>query len=233
MTQIQRSSAALLTLISAGSAAHAQDAYRLTITADPPVLEPGQTASLRILAEYDEAGACAFASVMTDLLMSIHAGALEDVAVAPGPWCCSTPGTVDPSGVRDIVVGQIGDVGGIIPDRTNPIALWVATFRAPDVVRSQPVIMATRSYSFNVYTGCCGHCPGPEPRLSQLAEAFFTLWVMPCRADLDDDGALTFFDFLTFQNLFAAEDVRADFDFDGAFTLFDFLAFQNSFAGGC
>ncbi|MFG0283531.1 MAG: GC-type dockerin domain-anchored protein [Phycisphaerales bacterium JB039] len=54
-----------------------------------------------------------------------------------------------------------------------------------------------------------------------------------CRADLDGDGALTFFDFLTFQNLFGAGDLRADFDGDGELTFFDFLAFQNEFAAGC
>ena len=54
-----------------------------------------------------------------------------------------------------------------------------------------------------------------------------------CRADLDGDGALTLFDFLEFQNLFASGDVRADFDGDGSLTLFDFLEFQNDFAQGC
>ena len=54
-----------------------------------------------------------------------------------------------------------------------------------------------------------------------------------CRVDLDGDGELTFFDFLEFQNLFAAGDLRADFDGDGALTFFDFLAFQNEFAAGC
>ena len=54
-----------------------------------------------------------------------------------------------------------------------------------------------------------------------------------CRADLDGDGDLTLFDFLLFQNLFAAGDLRADFDGDGQLTLFDFLAYQNAFAMGC
>lgn len=54
-----------------------------------------------------------------------------------------------------------------------------------------------------------------------------------CRADLDGDGELTFFDFVEFQNLFAAGDPRADFDGDGELTFFDFLTFQNEFAAGC
>ncbi|GIW74509.1 MAG: hypothetical protein KatS3mg103_1031 [Phycisphaerales bacterium] len=54
-----------------------------------------------------------------------------------------------------------------------------------------------------------------------------------CPPDLDGDGELTIFDFLQFQNLFAAGDMRADFDGDGELTLFDFLAYQNAFAAGC
>ncbi|MEQ8844008.1 MAG: GC-type dockerin domain-anchored protein [Phycisphaerales bacterium] len=54
-----------------------------------------------------------------------------------------------------------------------------------------------------------------------------------CPADLDGDGDLTLFDFLSFQNLFDAGDPAADFDGDGSLTLFDFLAFQNAFDAGC
>lgn len=54
-----------------------------------------------------------------------------------------------------------------------------------------------------------------------------------CPADLDLDGVLTFFDFLTFSNLFSSSDPVADRDHDGAFTFFDFLAFQSEYAAGC
>ncbi|MFI4917503.1 MAG: GC-type dockerin domain-anchored protein [Phycisphaerales bacterium JB060] len=54
-----------------------------------------------------------------------------------------------------------------------------------------------------------------------------------CATDLDGDGELTVFDFLTFQNFFDARDPRADLDGDGAFTIFDFLEFQNRFTIGC
>lgn len=54
-----------------------------------------------------------------------------------------------------------------------------------------------------------------------------------CATDLDGDGLLTVFDFLTFQNYFDSGDPRADLDGDGAFTIFDFLAFQNDFGLGC
>jgi hypothetical protein len=54
-----------------------------------------------------------------------------------------------------------------------------------------------------------------------------------CRVDLTGDGSLDFFDFLEFQNLFAAGDLKADFTGDGLLDFFDFLAFQNEFAAGC
>ncbi|MFG0286092.1 MAG: GC-type dockerin domain-anchored protein [Phycisphaerales bacterium JB039] len=65
------------------------------------------------------------------------------------------------------------------------------------------------------------------------AAYIFDLACILCRVDLDGDGALTLFDFLTFFNLFAAGDLAADFDGDGELTLFDFLAFQDEFAAGC
>ncbi len=55
----------------------------------------------------------------------------------------------------------------------------------------------------------------------------------PCPADVNVDGALDFFDFLEFQNRFAAGDSRADFDCSANLDFFDFLAFQNAFAAGC
>lgn len=54
-----------------------------------------------------------------------------------------------------------------------------------------------------------------------------------CPADCDGDGSLSLFDFLCFQNLFAAGDPGADCDGDGSLSLFDFLCFQNAFAAGC
>ncbi len=55
----------------------------------------------------------------------------------------------------------------------------------------------------------------------------------PCFADCDADRALTFFDFLCFQNHFAATTPYADCDDSGAHDFFDFLCFQNAFAAGC
>ncbi|MFG0283565.1 MAG: GC-type dockerin domain-anchored protein [Phycisphaerales bacterium JB039] len=76
-----------------------------------------------------------------------------------------------------------------------------------------------------------GQIVGGGMRYGELGHGF--LLTPLCRADLTGDGALDLFDFLEFQNLFAAGDLRADFTGDGALDLFDFLAFQNEFAAGC
>lgn len=71
-------------------------------------------------------------------------------------------------------------------------------------------------------------------RLSGPTQANFDdVRMTTCRADVDGDGLLTVFDFLSFQNFFAVGDLRADFQADGVLDFFDFLAFQNAFSGGC
>src|SRR5690606_523643 len=54
-----------------------------------------------------------------------------------------------------------------------------------------------------------------------------------CLADCDGSGAVDFFDFLCFQNMFAAGDLCADCDGSGGLDFFDFLCFQDEFAAGC
>ena len=61
----------------------------------------------------------------------------------------------------------------------------------------------------------------------------FDLSCEVCLPDLDADGRLTVFDYLTFLNLFDEGDAQADFDADGELTIFDFLAFQTAFDVGC
>lgn len=83
--------------------------------------------------------------------------------------------------------------------------------------------------------------PGAAPFILRMDESPFRgTWMVRavgeatgCVADLDGDGALTLFDFLAFQNAFAAGDLTADFDLDLELTFFDFLAYQNAFAAGC
>jgi hypothetical protein len=69
-----------------------------------------------------------------------------------------------------------------------------------------------------------------------VAANYIARWGCPppeCYADCDASGSLDFFDFLCFQNLFAAGDPDADCDESGDLDFFDFLCFQNVFAAGC
>lgn len=68
---------------------------------------------------------------------------------------------------------------------------------------------------------------------SDGAAYFFDTACFYCEADLDADGTLTIFDFLTFFNLFEDGEALADFDGDGELTLYDFLAYQTAFDAGC
>ncbi len=54
-----------------------------------------------------------------------------------------------------------------------------------------------------------------------------------CAADLDGDGALTFFDISAFLNAFNTQDPIADFDGDGNYTFFDVSGFLNAYNAGC
>ena len=54
-----------------------------------------------------------------------------------------------------------------------------------------------------------------------------------CYHDCNGDGVLDFFDFLCFQNEFAAGTPYGDCDGSGVHDFFDFLCFQDEFAGGC
>ena len=75
-----------------------------------------------------------------------------------------------------------------------------------------------------------GSLGGPS---AGLADAWIARYTNACYADCDESGALDFFDFLCFQNLFGAGDLRADCDNSGGLDFFDFLCFQNEFGAGC
>ncbi|UYV12327.1 MAG: hypothetical protein NCW75_13630 [Phycisphaera sp.] len=83
---------------------------------------------------------------------------------------------------------------------------------------------------FVVHTGYENDDDGPyQAQISGVGGVRF----FRCFADMNGDSQLDIFDFLAFQNLFAAGDIEADCDEDGELTLFDFLCFQNAFDVGC
>jgi len=142
---------------------------------------------------------------------------------------------IPPSTYINIVLGQFHfPLIGAIGDESNPIPIAEFRFSTDDLRRRDLVVEVPLIFSFAVYPdaatgGAIALDPGQFPE-----SIVWTIPIgLPCRADFDEDGQLTIFDFLTFQNLFDAGDPIADFDGDGSLTLFDFLAFQNAFDAGC
>ncbi|MFG0286236.1 MAG: hypothetical protein ACF8R7_17620, partial [Phycisphaerales bacterium JB039] len=69
-----------------------------------------------------------------------------------------------------------------------------------------------------------------------VREAYIVQIPAFCYADCDDSTGqrvLDINDFLEFQRRFALQDLYSDCDQNGAHDLFDFLCFQNAFAAGC
>lgn len=61
------------------------------------------------------------------------------------------------------------------------------------------------------------------------------IWAPPasCRADMNADGTLDFFDVMLFLQLFSDHDPQADFTGDGSFDFFDVALFLQAFSDGC
>jgi hypothetical protein len=57
--------------------------------------------------------------------------------------------------------------------------------------------------------------------------------VPPCRADVNGDNQVDFFDYLDFASAFDAEDPAADFNGDTQVDFFDYLDFASAFDAGC
>jgi|GEM_PF-2774650 len=117
----------------------------------------------------------------------------------------------------------------------------VGDFR-PAAMDSQPTGSAMQSWVTNLGFASSDAADDEAYAFAILTDALLPgNWIIranadsdpSCRADIDGDGVLTLFDFLSFQNAFDAGSDLADFDGDGVLTLFDFLAFQNEFDAGC
>ncbi|NRA58330.1 MAG: hypothetical protein HRU13_09495, partial [Phycisphaerales bacterium] len=114
-----------------------------------------------------------------------------------------------------------GSIRGLQEWLTNEFGLfepseWRGLLEATSISDDGTVLVGYGINPFGVKEGFVVTLPSPD-----------------CPMDFDEDGSLTLFDFLAFQNLFDARDPRADVDEDGRFTLFDFLTFQTLFDAGC
>jgi hypothetical protein len=139
----------------------------------------------------------------------------------------SAPGVI----IAGSFLDSVGDNGSAYQFRLDA-GQWVmeTKFKASDAAPGDQFGGSVAIVGDFAYCGArLDDTAGPED-----AGAVYIHSIVPiCRADLDQDGAATIFDFLSYQNLFIAGDKIANFDCDSKFDLFDFLAFQNVFVGGC
>jgi hypothetical protein len=136
--------------------------------------------------------------------------------------------TVMPSG-EIIAGGQFETVDGAV---VNNIARWDGARWSPMGAGTNGRVAALAvSTNGTLFVG--GHFTAVDGAVSAYLARWDCAPPPDCYADCDGSGDLDFFDFLCFQNRFAAGSAEADCDARGGLDFFDFLCFQNAFAAGC
>ncbi len=174
----------------------------------------------------------------TEFLVFVYRtdGTAEGKALSPGLWTLVGQGNGLAAGVdgRTRVVlnqwfelehGQSHGLAVLVAGASHRYtACGMASFASPEMTLTAG--WATDSpfagpvLEGRAFNGALGYEVLPAPKVE-------------CRADINGDGVLNFFDVSAFAGLFAAEDPAADFNNDGVFNFFDFSAFLNAFNAGC
>ncbi|OAB55136.1 hypothetical protein AY599_19165 [Leptolyngbya valderiana BDU 20041] len=227
-----RTAASIAILVATSTAAAQGSPYFIEIVVDPPVIEPGERATIELRAHFP-VEKWAIGWVQTSLLSSTGDAGLTYWRIVPpmdGPL--SARGDRTGAGIESINARQIQFPWEILADTDNPMVCWRVDYVAPpELADRQEIDLWTRSSRFEVYATRDSY--GADSFLREMVDGQATLTIVACRADINGDGALDLFDFLAFFNAFDAGEPIADFDFDGALTGLDFLAFQNRFGAGC
>lgn len=184
-TPIVAAASAAATLALSGTAL-AQSPGEVIIEIDQPVLMPGQSTTVRLLAGFDSTEDFAMAGLITDLFA-------EAGGVSVGPWWSDVglvfpmggPGTtagvpVD-GGFAGVLAGQLHDpFEPYLTNPSNPIAFWEATFTAPLDAGAFAVDLSTRTARFDVYVAIDSR--RSESRLDGLTEGSGRIIVVPSPA---------------------------------------------------
>ncbi len=216
-----------LALLTAACAAQAQQGW--VLQADRTVLTPSHPSTVVTLLATHAPDDYAFAGAGLDVLIepSLHL-VYYDVAFNCGIGPC--PGGITPRGIEGLIFGQLHFPPPIYADPRSPLeSLYCMLETTPTHPGAGQCLIQTETRKFDVY-------PFREQSISEprtAAETRIVISFTDCEADCDADGELTLFDFLCFQNLFAADDGYADCDSSGELDFADFLCFQNNFAAGC
>jgi hypothetical protein len=157
----------------------------LTVEVDDPVLEPGQSTTVRLVARFDPAD-YALAGVATSLLFDGLAGeprdSWSDLRLLPpfdGP---ELPPTLEADRIRLIIAGQLNfPPAGIYADPINPAPFFEATFTAPlDAGWGYRVDLLTETSRFDVYID--RESSRSESRMDILVEGSAAIHVIPAPA---------------------------------------------------
>lgn len=128
----------------------------VTFDIDRPVLEPGESTTVRLLANFP-ADDFAFASAQLDVLADAGGlditGSWSDLSVLPPMDAGPPSGRVTDRGIEGILAGQLSfPAAGIYADPTNPIAFYEFTFFAdPALGGGYRVDLTTLTDRFLVY----------------------------------------------------------------------------------
>lgn len=171
-------------LLAIATTSHAQT-VGITIDVDEPVLMPGQSTTVRLVARF-EADDWALGGVATSLLFDGLAGEPRDswsgMRLLPpfdGP---GTPSELTDRGIERILAGQLNfPLAGIYADPTNPIAFFEASFTAPlDAGGGYRVDLLTDTARFDVYIA--RDSGESQSRMDVLVEGEATISVVPAPA---------------------------------------------------
>jgi hypothetical protein len=166
--------------------APAQMPGEVIIDIDQPVLMPGESTTVTLLAGFDSDEDFAMGGVLTSL--RVDAGGIDItpawtdvrlVGAMEGPG--TTTGTPVDGGFAGILAGQIHDpFWPRFTDTSDPIVFWEATFSAPTDAGAFTVDLSTITDRFDVYIA--RDSSRSESRLDGLTEGSGTITVVPAPA---------------------------------------------------
>jgi hypothetical protein len=157
----------------------------VTIAIDQPVLQPGESTTITLLASFS-AEDWALAGARLDLLFDGLPGDPRDAFTEFGllrPFAApGTPERLDEQGIKEILPGQLNFPPAMIyADPTNPIAFFEATFTAPlDAGGGYRVDLLTETSRFDVYIE--RELSTSESRMDVLVEGSAAIHVVPAPA---------------------------------------------------
>lgn len=214
-----------------------------------PVSPTHPTTTVRVSARFPTE-LWAFFGSRFDIVGSDPTGLFFDIMIPaplgplpPGSYGCfaQRPGIPIAGGIDTATFAQLNGIAGCIGDPTNPLPVWEARWTTDDFTPRTVRLETAKTHEFYVYLA-----QNWTPTVDLVAtnqfrhgSAFIEV-TSECYADCDTStgvGVLDIFDFLCFQNLFAAADPYAcDCDTStgpGVCDVFDFLCYQGRYAAGC